>query len=167
MITDLPAAAQASWRSQVYDHYTTSIQRNYTADDSPHNITYVFTCKSDPVRHKPHMRPRMRTSEGTTNLQNGLATCNERNNISQPAVTRPAHGVAYSTAAHRALLALRCARSSRPSNSVLDEDYRMEVEMLRPGTVIPHPSTISRDINVIYLELSKHVRDYFKVSFLN
>jgi hypothetical protein len=47
---------------------------------------------------------------------------------------------------------------------VLDEDYQAEVQMLRPGTEIPHPITISRDARTVYLELSKRVREYFVVN---
>ena len=48
---------------------------------------------------------------------------------------------------------------------MLDEDYQAEVDMLRPGTKLPHPTTVSRDIQAIYLDMSKHVRDYFEASF--
>ena len=68
----------------------------------------------------------------------------------------------YSEAAHRALIGLRCAKSHRPFNSVLDDDYQTEVQMLRPGTKIPHPMTVSRDVNAMYFEMSKHVRNYFQ-----
>jgi hypothetical protein len=69
----------------------------------------------------------------------------------------------YSEAAHRALIALRCATSHRPFNAVEDKYYRAEVQLLRPGTDIPTPRTVSNDINHLYLELSKDVRQYFKV----
>jgi hypothetical protein len=36
--------------------------------------------------------------------------------------------------------------------------------MLRPRTIVPHPITVSRDIRTIYIEMSKHVRQYFRVS---
>lgn len=35
--------------------------------------------------------------------------------------------------------------------------------MLRPGTIVPHPTTVSDDIKHLYVELSKVVRAYFKV----
>jgi hypothetical protein len=69
----------------------------------------------------------------------------------------------YSEAAHRAVIALRCATSHRPFNVVNDKYYKVEVELLRPGTKIPAPRTVSEDINHLYLELSKTVQDYFKV----
>lgn len=105
----------------------------------------------------------MKTAEGTTNLQTGIVACADRNGMLTP-IVQPSNGApVYSQAAHRALIALRCARSNRPFNIVCDEDYQLEVEMLRPGTVIPSPSTVSRDIRAIYLEMSKLVRAYFKV----
>lgn len=126
---------------------------------------YVFTCKTDPMRHKPHYRPQEKTAEGTKNLGAGVVSCNSRRGIAPTTETTSAGTTSYSAAGHRALIALRCAKSHRPFNSVLDEDYQTEVEMLRPGTVIPHPITVSHDICVIYLEMSKHVRDYFAVCF--
>ncbi|KAF8958351.1 hypothetical protein BDZ97DRAFT_1668734, partial [Flammula alnicola] len=88
------------------------------------------------------------TTGGTSRMDDGSAT------------------IPYSQAAHRALIALRCAKNSRPFNIVDDEDYRTEVQMLRPGTTLPRPKTVSRDINSIYLELSQHVRQYFIVSLI-
>jgi hypothetical protein len=38
-----------------------------------------------------------------------------------------------------------------------------EVELLRPGTVIPSPTTVSRDVTKIYKEGAKQVKEYFKV----
>jgi len=72
----------------------------------------------------------------------------------------------YSVSGHRALIALRCAKSFRPFNMVRDKFYKMEVEMLRPGTHLPHPGTVSKDINHLYQELSKDVRAYFEVRSL-
>ena len=37
--------------------------------------------------------------------------------------------------------------------------------MLRPGTTLPSPSTISHDVSVMYEKGSVLVREYFKVSF--
>ncbi|KAF8238004.1 hypothetical protein L208DRAFT_1244585, partial [Tricholoma matsutake] len=35
-------------------------------------------------------------------------------------------------------------------------DYQAEVEMLQPGTIIPSPQMVSRDIKAMYTEMSKH-----------
>ncbi|KAJ3500635.1 hypothetical protein NLJ89_g9707 [Agrocybe chaxingu] len=70
--------------------------------------------------------------------------------------------ITYSHAGHRALIALRCAKFCRPFNMVSDDDYHLEVAMLHPNTVPPSPSTISRDVKAIYLELGRHVLTYFK-----
>ncbi|KAF8218445.1 hypothetical protein L208DRAFT_1351366, partial [Tricholoma matsutake] len=56
------------------------------------------------------------------------------------------------------LIALRCTKNHRPFNSVLDEDYQAEVEMLQPGTIIPSPQMVSHDIKAMYTEMSKHVK---------
>ena len=71
--------------------------------------------------------------------------------------------ILYSPANHRALLALCCARSNRPFNIVTDPDYQNKIMMLYPNTIIPNPSMVSRDLKMIYLEMSKHVWRYFKV----
>ncbi|KAF8234103.1 hypothetical protein L208DRAFT_1061181, partial [Tricholoma matsutake] len=67
----------------------------------------------------------------------------------------------YSEVAHHALIALRCAKNHQPFNSVLDEDYQTEVQMLQPGMKVPHPMTVSWDVNAMYFEMSKHVQNYF------
>ncbi|KAF8145898.1 hypothetical protein K438DRAFT_1526579, partial [Mycena galopus ATCC 62051] len=71
--------------------------------------------------------------------------------------------VVYSPVAHRAIIAMRTATSNRPFNMVTDKYYRMEVLMLRPNTLIPFPSTVSRDVNLLYLEIAKNVKSYFVV----
>jgi hypothetical protein len=50
---------------------------------------------------------------------------------------------------------------------VLDEDYQAEVDMLCPGTKLPHPATVSRDIQAIYLDMSRHICNYFQVLYLH
>lgn len=96
----------------------------------------------------------MRTSAAKCDRQRGVAPTTSRTVMTSPL---------YSEAAHRAIIALRCATSHRPFNSVNDKYYHKEVELLQPGTKIPAPSTVSLDIKHIYLELSKTVRTYFKV----
>ncbi|KAF8218613.1 hypothetical protein L208DRAFT_1349570, partial [Tricholoma matsutake] len=52
-------------------------------------------------------------------------------------------------------------KNHHPFNSVLDEDYQAEVEILQPGTILPLPQTVSHDIKAIYAEMSKNVHNYF------
>jgi hypothetical protein len=152
------------WKSSVYSHYNVSVRHDFHDDDSPSLMVFVFTCKTYPDQHKPHYRPRGKTSEGTANLKLGADKCNDRNGVVGGALESNSNTPTYSVAAHRALIALCCAKHHRPFNSILDDDYQLEVEMLHPGTIIPHPSTVSRDIQTIYIEMAKGVRDYFKVS---
>ena len=70
----------------------------------------------------------------------------------------------YSDACYRALLALCCAKQARPINMILDDDYLKEVEMLCPGTIVPHPTTVHRDLINIYTHMSQHVYNVFAVS---
>ena len=107
----------------------------------------------------------MSTGHGTKNIQDGVKACDKRAGTVTGTAAVQSTGQPYSTAAHRTLIAMRCAKNHRPFNSVLDEDYQAEVEMLRPGTVLPSPQTVSRDIKSIYLEMSKNVRNYFMVTY--
>ncbi|KAJ7706650.1 hypothetical protein B0H16DRAFT_1345807, partial [Mycena metata] len=98
---------------------------------------------------------------GTTNLLKTAQACDAARGIitstSSTAVST------YSPAAHRAIIAMRTATSHRPFNAVNDKYYKMEVELLRPGTIIPSASTVSRDVNLLYVELSKNIKSYFTV----
>jgi hypothetical protein len=38
-----------------------------------------------------------------------------------------------------------------------------EVELLRPGTIVRSPETVSKDVQTLYHEGSKRVKEYFKV----
>ncbi|KAF8218951.1 hypothetical protein L208DRAFT_1159443, partial [Tricholoma matsutake] len=100
---------------------------------------------------------------GTSNLQLGVAQCNRRHGISGTQVAKS--GPPYSEAAHCAPIALRCVKNHRPLNSVLDEDYKTEVQMLWSGMKVPHSMTVSRDVNAMYFEMSKHVQNYFQACF--
>ncbi|EJD07937.1 uncharacterized protein FOMMEDRAFT_39481, partial [Fomitiporia mediterranea MF3/22] len=59
---------------------------------------------------------------------------------------------------------LQCARNNHPFNHVKDKYYIAEVDMLWPGTLIPSPATIFKDIKHVYEGLSVKVCNYFKVS---
>ncbi|KAJ7793724.1 hypothetical protein B0H13DRAFT_1675497 [Mycena leptocephala] len=123
-------------------------------------MIYVFTCRAKHPSHSATERPREKTGNGTSNLKRTAEKCDSERGL---VVGPQASGPPYSVAAHRAIIAMRTATSNRPFNSVNDKYYKMEVELLRPGTTIPAPSTVSRHLNLLYLELSKDVRQYFTV----
>ena len=117
------------WRSEVYDHYDVTLQRNLTETHQPLSMTLVFTCKTHPHHHTSvRTRPRGKTGDGTSNFQKDVDMCLKKQGRGHIKPKSPA--ISYSEAGHRALIALRCAKNARPINSVLDEDYRLEVEML-------------------------------------
>jgi hypothetical protein len=127
-------------------------------------LFFVFTCRHGSTTHSPHERARSNTSAGTTNMRTSAAKCDRQRGVAPTmSTTVTSASPFYSEAAHRAIIALHCATSHRPFNFVNDKYYHKEVELLRPGTKIPAPSTVSLDIKHIYLELSKTVRMYFKV----
>ena len=108
----------------------------------------------------------MATGYGTKNMRDSVKKCDKQSGVDTLApVEKPAVSQPYMPAAHRALIAQRCAKNHCPFNSVTDEDYIAEVEMLRPGTKVPSPATVSRDVKAIYAEVSKLVRTYFMVCY--
>lgn len=114
--------------------------------------------------HDVHKRLRVKTGDGTTNLQKSASACDTVHSETSSAIALQNGNLSiYSPAAHRTVIAMKSATSNRPFNAVHNKYYKMEVEMLRPGTVIPHPTTVSLDIKHLYVELSKTVRSYFKV----
>ncbi|TFK18497.1 hypothetical protein FA15DRAFT_575451, partial [Coprinopsis marcescibilis] len=104
----------------------------------------------------------MATGSGTSNLRTGVAKCLDHNHITQPSAD--AKVIAYSPENHHALIALRCTAWNRPFNMVADPEYIQEVQMLHSNTPIPHPSTVSTDVQQIYVTMSNIVRDYLVVS---
>ena len=161
-------AAFASCFSQVYDHYTTTLQRNVDETSGERSLSFVFTCKS---HHELHSGPIIRArkkggADGTTNLQKAADSCLKKQGIERQKNT-PADVIPYSESGHRVLIAMRCAKQSRPINTVLDEDYLQEIQMLRPGTKIPHPTTVQRDLIHIYVHASTWVMNYFLVCFIS
>lgn len=163
LLVNLKDAARAIWRSTVYDHYDISIRRNYDENGDPLSMDYCFICRDHPDNHSgPRYRLRMRSDLGTKNLKNEVEKCEIAWGIySARATSTPV--LEYSPANHRTLIALRCAKNARPINTILDDEYHQEVQMLRPGTVVPHPTTVQRDILNLYTDLSIFVLSYFAV----
>lgn len=161
-------AALDGWQSPVYDHYNTSLQHLTTPDGHPRSLLFVFTCKLNMPDHPIITRPREKTSEGTGNLKKAMDVCLKKSgqfySSHSTLSTKTASTGPYTYATHRVLIALRCAKNYRPFNMVSDEDYIAEVCLLRPGTKIPDPATISRDVKRIYEGMALHVKKYFLVS---
>ena len=158
-------ASKHSWRSPVYDHFDITLDREIDSAGAPKSLTFVFTCRTHPETHPVQRRPRKSTGHGTSNIRDSVKRCDKESGGDSLAPAGNSASSTYSPAAHRALIAQWCAKNHRPFNSVADEDYIAEVEMLRPGTKIPSPSTVSRDIKAIYAEVSKFVRTYFLVRY--
>jgi hypothetical protein len=81
------------------------------------------------------------------NIQDGIKACDKHVGTVNNTTTVKSTGQPYSAAAHHTLIAMWCAKNHCPFNSVLDEDYQAEVEMLHSGTILPGPQTVSHDIN--------------------
>ena len=112
----------------------------------------------------------MKTGDGTKNLARTIVDCNARRGVApgdlssigaQQTIEKSISE--YTPAKHRALIAMRCCVSKRPFNMVRDPHYIEEIHLLRPGTNIPSPATVSRDVNRVYTLGSKQVKEYFLV----
>jgi hypothetical protein len=131
----------------------------------PQKIEFVFTCKTHPKNHQqPLCCDWSKTGDGTTKFLKDVKACEEKQGVyqSQPASA----SIPYTPETHRALIVLHCAKYSRPINFILDDDYQAEVEMLHPGTVLPHQTTSQHDLVNIYLGMSTFVMNYFAVNFI-
>lgn len=70
----------------------------------------------------------------------------------------------YTEARHRVICAIRCAVSKRPFASQDDIWYRREVQLLRPGTLVPSSTIVSRDASLLYKGFAGVIRWYFEVN---
>ncbi|QRW00786.1 hAT family dimerization protein [Ceratobasidium sp. AG-Ba] len=159
---EIIAASFSTWRSQAYKHYKVYLERRRDEQGNPKLLMYRFECKHSRPSHLPQYRERMKTGNGTRNLQDTADTCNARWGVTDSPKSSSNFFDGYSEARHRVLIALRCAQNKRAFNSVSDRLYRQEVEMLRPGTTLPSPITVSRDMQVIYANSANGVKEYFK-----
>jgi hypothetical protein len=148
------------WFSRVYDHYKVELHRVVAT----RMLYHRFVCKYGDRYHTPIDQPRMKTSNGTTNLGRSAHNCDVRRGVvdAQSIKDSPEVGP-YSEACHCTVIALRCASSSRAAQLVTDKWYRKEVELLRPGTSIPSEHTVSRDLKLLHRELATEGQAYFMV----
>ncbi|GBE89936.1 Putative AC transposase OS=Zea mays PE=2 SV=2 [Sparassis crispa] len=165
---EIIALVRSAWKSNAYDHYNITLERNFTKDGKADHLLFCFKCKYDPANHRTQYRERSKTSQGTKNLDRSTKACFKRRGVGPS--DDPHAGAQqtlmntisrYSERAHRAIVALRCAASRRPFHSVADPYYLEEVELLRPGTKVPTPHMVSQDVQQIYQEGSKFIKEYF------
>ncbi|KZV59434.1 hypothetical protein PENSPDRAFT_595471, partial [Peniophora sp. CONT] len=113
-------------------------------------------------------------STGSSQLLQTARACNDRRGVIDDELTTKTHGdpsnldgeiiPRYTEAGVRAILALWCARSSRPFSIVADFFLRALVTMLLPGTILPTPSTVLTDLKTIHLHVASRIRHYFEVN---
>ncbi|KAF8595924.1 hypothetical protein BDV93DRAFT_455826, partial [Ceratobasidium sp. AG-I] len=103
------------------------------------------------------------TGNGTQNLLSSAKTCDSRWGAPTEASSLNNYFSTYSVAKHRTLIAIQCAQNKRSFNSVADDLYRQEVELLRPGTSLPSPTTVLCDVRVIYASAATGVKEYLQV----
>ncbi|KAG2047112.1 hypothetical protein BDR06DRAFT_898040 [Suillus hirtellus] len=112
----------------------------------------------------------MQTGQGTKNLNWGITECIQCHGVSTEGLNvkgtqqiLSSSISKYTPEAHRALIAMHCAVNRCPFRSVTDPLYIKEVRLLHPDVIVPSPCTVSRNINEIYCEGSKNVKEYFSV----
>ncbi|KAK7015931.1 hypothetical protein R3P38DRAFT_2543185 [Favolaschia claudopus] len=161
--SDILDALRLKWQADVYDHFTPSLVRDLST--TPRSIKIVLTCKFNDPRHNSSERRRdAKGSFNTSNLASSVKTCVGRDPARAALIPLPiasAGTIPYSEAMHRTLIALRCASSKRSFNQVEDKWYRMEVAMLRPGTVVPSADTVAKDVQRLYVLVAQDVKAYF------
>ncbi|KAJ6604052.1 hypothetical protein B0H10DRAFT_1957460 [Mycena sp. CBHHK59/15] len=81
---EIIAESRKKWKSTAYDHYTINLKRVPSGkyQDQPGTICFVFTCRHDPINHKPLQRARMQDSQGTSNLTKGIKQCEAKCGVS-------------------------------------------------------------------------------------
>ncbi|KAF8595108.1 hypothetical protein BDV93DRAFT_457541, partial [Ceratobasidium sp. AG-I] len=103
------------------------------------------------------------TSSGTNNLLRKILQCSATEASHEPVKDSSVAARPFSVARFRALLALWCARNHRPFELVENTLFGAIVDELRPGTLLPDPTTIGRDVRNIYCKNEDWIRSYFKV----
>ncbi|EJD41570.1 hypothetical protein AURDEDRAFT_68674 [Auricularia subglabra TFB-10046 SS5] len=105
----------------------------------------------------------METSSGTGNIGVSARNCDKRRGVpsgqKQKQLTMDQAVSKYSPALHRAILAMRTSVSNRPFNALEDKYYRQEVELLWPGTKLPHRTVVSKDVKYLHTTV---VSDYIR-----
>ncbi|KAJ7078196.1 hypothetical protein C8R44DRAFT_863145, partial [Mycena epipterygia] len=138
--------------SGAWKHYRITVRRQAGV------ITFVFQCKHNNLKHLEYTRKRSKLKQGNSALGEAAKKCEQA--TAQPIAM--ALTVPYNEARHRAICAIRCAANKRPFASQDDKWYRMEVELLRPGTNPPSSKIVERDVGLLYTEYAKVVRWYFE-----
>lgn len=78
-----------------------------------------------------------------------MKSCEGKKAPAEQTIDDYAHGIKYSPACVRYLLALWCARRHRPFTIVEDPELRELLRMLYPKVNLPSRKTVSRDVRAI------------------
>ncbi|CAE6371524.1 unnamed protein product [Rhizoctonia solani] len=154
------AAAMSSWTSYIYAHFNVFVERRVD-EYGEQTLWFRFECKNDPILHTQY-RARKDTSSGTHNLIRGADACQLACNAAQSSLASTEEVREFSLARLRTLIALWCTRNHRPFELFRDDLFAAIVHELRPGTTIPDPSTISRDVRSIYINNKESICRYFQ-----
>ncbi|KAJ6550438.1 hypothetical protein DFH09DRAFT_1168882 [Mycena vulgaris] len=130
----------AKCTSDIWKHYCITVKRHAGV------ITFVFQCKQSNPKHLEYARDRLKMKQGSSNLGDAAKKCEgAREQLTASTVVVP-----YNEARHRAICAIRCAANKCSFASQDDEWYRLEVELLRPGTIPPSSKIVAHDMGILY-----------------
>ncbi|KAK1223122.1 hypothetical protein PQX77_014009 [Marasmius sp. AFHP31] len=154
---DIITASRSGWASKVYDHYNMSL----TQDPTSRTITFIFSCKFNNPDHPVITHNHQKTGHGTTWLKDTMGACNKTRGIAtSESMELGLCGLTYSIIVHRTILALWTVHSHCALKIVGDHFFKLHVELLRPGTALPCPNTVSEDVKRLYIGLSVCLQAY-------
>lgn len=104
------------------------------------------------------------SEDSTGNLRRHADCCDPDETPETELLATYAHGVTYTAARMRLLLALWCARRHRPYAIVEDPEIKEIFRMLYPRVYIPSRTTVSRDVRVIHRDMQEALIELLAVS---
>ncbi|KAH9848306.1 hypothetical protein C2E23DRAFT_739823 [Lenzites betulinus] len=148
------------WQSQFYAHFQAPKIMRITKADGQDSAMHRFVCKRYPSKHVD----RADYEDSMSNPKWHVKACNPTDMAQADLITAYTHGVSYSLACLRYLLALWCARRHCPFCLVEDPELCVIFRMLYDKIDIPSQWTILRDICLLQTHAHNGVVAHFKVS---
>ncbi|KAL1940908.1 hypothetical protein VTO73DRAFT_7544 [Trametes versicolor] len=144
------------WWSSYYDHFQKPKLLRVTKPDGTVAYMHRFICKRYPSKHVD----RSDYEDSTGNLIRHVSSCDPADVPEGELISAYAHGVTYTPARLRFLLAMWCARRHRPFRLIEDPELCEILHMLYDKVDIPSRWTISRDIRLLHVDARTRVVIY-------
>lgn len=172
----LPEAQRAAWKSPAYSHF-----KPPEIIEVDGEIKYKFICKRryvspNPYRHvilmhtalsSPSASPliRARGDDTTSNLVRHVQKCDKNSTpkAGQNVITEYAHGSIYTKGKMPYKLGIWVVRRHRPFAIIQDPELLDIFCMLNSSVEVPHPTTISHDVQEMFAVTQEAVGAHLKV----